>query len=122
MTEDSWAVSLTRFLFGAVGGLFFQLPAAFLADFHAGAYPWLFSVFLGSLLTGFLCMEPQDRRWGPPLAYLVLAGIVLALLYGRGKATMKDLPMFGALFGGWSLLATAFAFGAGRRKKNPPTS
>lgn len=116
---DSWALALTRFLFGAVFGLFFQLPAAIYVDFAAGAYPWVFSVFLGALLTGFLCLSTPRRAWEPPLAYAVLAGIVLLLLYGRGKAGPRDLPMFGALFGGWTLLATAFAF---HRKKNPPAA
>ncbi|HEX7898453.1 MAG TPA: hypothetical protein VF950_11880 [Planctomycetota bacterium] len=113
--HPGFALPLMRFLFGCVGGVLIQLPAAFLADFASGVYAWVLAVVVGSLLTGFLAQSPPARAWGAPLVYLFVAVLVVALLFWRGQARAKDAPMLGSLFGGWSLLAAGFALR--RRRK-----
>jgi hypothetical protein len=111
------ALPLTRFLSGAAGGALLQAPAALLMDAASGVYALALASVVGSLLTGFLCLSPQDRAWAPPLAYLSVAGLIVGLLFWRGQARARDGPMLGALFGAWSLLAAAFVLGVLRRRK-----
>ena len=115
--KPGFALPLTRFLSGAVGALLFQAPAALLTDATSGVYAWVLAALIGSLLTGLLAQSPPARAWGAPLVYLFVAALVVALLFWRGQARAKDAPMLGALFGAWSLLATGFALGVLRRRK-----
>jgi hypothetical protein len=115
--KPGFAESLARFLFGSLGGLLFQLPAAFVVDFSSAMATWVLAVLTGTLLTGFLCLSPPSRVWGAPVASLGSAGLVIALLFWRGPWDTKEAPMLGALFGGWALLAAAFAWGVLRRRK-----
>ena len=113
--KQGCALPLTRFLFGSLGGLLIQLPAVFVTD---SIPTWLLAALVGSLLTGFLCLSPQDRIWAPPLAYLFVAGLIVGLLHWRGRLLERDAAPLGALFGGWSLLAAGFAWGVWRRRKS----
>jgi hypothetical protein len=137
MERESLALSLTRFLAGFVGAILVQAPAAALADLSSEASPLVLAGLLGAVLTGFLWLSPPPRTWGAPLAYICLAGMVGVLLAWRGQALPRNLPMLGVLFGGWSLLATAFVIAglrgrrkaeadafreARREKKNPPAA
>ena len=115
--RPGFALPLTRFLFGSLGGLLFQLPAAVVADFSSAMDTWVLAVLTGTLLTGFLCLSPPSRVWAGPAAYLCAGGLVVGLLVRLGRWTPREAPMLGALFGGWSLLAAAFAWGVLRRRK-----
>jgi hypothetical protein len=115
--KEGLALPLTRFLAGAVGALFVQVPAVFMAGSSSSLYVWLQISLIGSALTGFLWMAPQRRAWAPLLAYAVGAGIVLTILWTRDKVGSDSLPMLGPLFGGWSLLAAVFVFDILRRRR-----